>query len=272
MSAVSPDPTAVRTALWRALHVERDARPHVLEDTLGPSLAAPEDGWRDRPDMSPWTASFRASIVARARFVEDLVVESGVRQYVILGAGLDTFAQRRADLGVRVFEVDRAEPQAWKRQRLALLGWAIPTLVPVDFEEQSWREELAKHGFDPSQPALVTSLGVSMYLTRDANATTLREAAELAPGSTFVSSFILPVELLAPEEQPGMKAALAGARTNGTPMISFFSPAEMLTFARDQGLVRARHVSSDDLSERYFAGRPDGLRPPNGEHLLVATT
>ncbi len=92
-----PDNTAVRTALWRALHVEVDPPPHVFEDELGLMLAAPDPGWRNRPDMSPFTRPFRASVAARARFVEDLVSEqaaAGVRQYVILGAGLDTFAQR----------------------------------------------------------------------------------------------------------------------------------------------------------------------------------
>src|SRR5512132_1700729 len=96
-----PDSTAVRVALWRALHVQVDPPPHVLEDEVGLKLAAPDDGRRSRPDMRPFTRPFRASIVARARFIEDLVAEQadrGARQYVILGAGLDTFAQRRSDL------------------------------------------------------------------------------------------------------------------------------------------------------------------------------
>ena len=140
----TPDSTAVRVALWRALHLEVDAPPHVLVDEIGLRLAAPDAGWRDRPDMNPqWTAPFRASIVARARFVEDLVaeqIERGVDQYVILGAGLDTFVQRRPGVRVRVFEIDRPEPQAWKRARLAELGLPAPDFVPVDFEKnQSWR-------------------------------------------------------------------------------------------------------------------------------------
>src|SRR5437763_16196247 len=94
----APDETAVRVALWRALHVEVDSPPHVLEDVVGLKLVAPDEGWRSRPDMGPFTKAFRASIVARGRFIEDLVAEQvarGVGQYVILGAGLDTFAQRR---------------------------------------------------------------------------------------------------------------------------------------------------------------------------------
>src|SRR5580658_3813040 len=140
--AAAPDSTAVRVALWRALHAEVDPPPHVLEDEVGLKLAAPDDGWRSRPDMSPCTRPFRASIVARARFIEDLVAEQaarGVGQYVILGAGLDTFAQRRAEFASQllVFEVDRRGAQAWKRQRLIDLGLGIPSflrLVPVDFE------------------------------------------------------------------------------------------------------------------------------------------
>src|SRR6266513_290821 len=122
--AVEPDSTAVRTALWRAMHVQVDPPPHVLEDEIGLMLAAPEDGWRDRPDMDPHATSlFCASIVARARFIEDLVVEQagrGVRQYVILGAGLDTFAQRRPEIAscLKVFEVDQPGHQDWKQQRL----------------------------------------------------------------------------------------------------------------------------------------------------------
>src|SRR5437016_13827622 len=117
-SKAGPDSTAVRVALWRALHVEVDPPPHVFEDEVGLQLAAPDEGWRSRPDMSPFTRPFRASIVARARFIEDLVAEQatrGVWQYVILGAGLDTFAQRRSELASRllVFEVERPGRQAW---------------------------------------------------------------------------------------------------------------------------------------------------------------
>src|SRR3954464_1066553 len=117
--AVAPEDTAVRVALWRALHVEVDAPPHVFEDVVGLKLAAPDDAWRNRPDMNPFTRPFRASIVARAWFIEDLVAEQadrGVGQYVILGAGLDTFAQRRPELAARlvVFEIDAPGPQAGK--------------------------------------------------------------------------------------------------------------------------------------------------------------
>ncbi len=278
----APDNTAVRVALWRALHVEVDSPPYVLEDEVGLMLAAPGDGWRDRPDMSPFTRPFRASILARARFIEDLVAEQaarGVGQYVILGAGLDTFAQRRPELGSRllVFEIDQPGPQAWKRQRLVDVGLGIPSflrLVPVDFEAgDAWWDRLGAAGFDAGRPAVVACTGVSMYLTRDAIAAMLRHVATLAPGSTLAMSFLLPIELADPEVRSGMERAAAGARASGTPFLSFSTPAEMLALARDAGFREVQHVSAAMLAERYFAGRADGLRPPNNsEEMLVAIT
>lgn len=147
VAEVEPDHTAVRVALWRALHVQADPPPHVIEDEVGLRLADPGDDWRERPDMDvEATRRVRASIVARARFVEDVVEEQagrGVGQYVILGAGLDTFAQRRPELGakLRVFEVEQPGTQAWKRRRLTELGYDIPDwlrFVPVDFEGDWW--------------------------------------------------------------------------------------------------------------------------------------
>jgi methyltransferase (TIGR00027 family) len=279
----APDSTAVRVALWRALHVLADPPPHVLEDEVGLKLADPDDGWRSRPDMDPdGTRLFRASIVARARFIEDLVTEQagrGVGQYVILGAGLDTFAQRRPEIAarLRVFEVDQPGHQAWKQRRLVELGFGIPEwlrLVPVDFEAgESWRERLTAAGFDAGQPAVVASTGVSMYLTKEANVAALGQVASLAPGSTLATTFILPVELTDPEVRPGLELAIRGARASGTPFISFFTPEEMLALAREAGFREARHVPAASLAQRYFADRTDGLHPPdNSEELLAATT
>jgi methyltransferase (TIGR00027 family) len=276
------DQTAVRVALWRAMHVQIDPPPHVLEDEVGLRLAAPGDGWRQRPDMDPrFTRAFRAGIVARARFIEDLVAEQadrGVSQYVLLGAGLDTFAQRRPEIAakLRVFEVDRPGPQAWKRQRLTELGYGVPGwlhLVPVDFEAAgSWWAQLAAAGFDRGEPAVVAFTGVSMYLTKDANAATLRQVASLAPGTTLAMTFLLPAGLLDEADRPGLQASESGARASGTPFVSFYTPAEMLAAAREAGFQDARHVPASLLAGRYFAGRPDGLRPSSGEDLLVATT
>jgi len=233
--------------------------------------------------MDPqFTSPFRASIVARARFIEDLVVEQagrGVGQYVILGAGLDTFAQRRPEIAtrLRIFEIDKPGTQAWKRQRLVELGYGVPDwlrLVPVDFEAgDDWGQRLAAAGFDAGKPAVVVSTGVSMYLTKDAIMATLRQVAALAPGSTFAMTFLVPIERADPEVRPGLQMAEKGARASGTPFISFFTPEEMLTLARAAGFKDVRHVSAAALAQRYFSGRTDGLRPPNNsEELLVAVT
>lgn len=280
-SGAEADNTAVRTALWRALHLEVDAPPHVFEDDVGLALVAPEDGWRERPDMSAFTRPFRASILARARFVEDLVLEQvahGVEQYVILGAGLDTFVQRHPELAtrLRIFEIDQPATQAWKRQRLIDLGLGVPAhlrLVPVDFEAgDAWQERLHAAGFNKDEPTVIVSTGVSMYLTRAAIMTTLRQAATFAPGSTLVMSFMLPIEYLDPDTRVGVQRAVDGARASGTPFVSFLTPDEVLAMAGDAGFDEARHVSADALAERYFSGRTDGLRPPsNSEELLVAT-
>jgi O-methyltransferase involved in polyketide biosynthesis len=110
-----------------------------------------------------------------------------------------------------------------------------------------------------------------MYLTREANAATLRDVAALAPGSTLAMSFLLPIERIDPAIRPAMEMAEQGARAGGTPFVSFFTPQEALALARDAGLREARHVPAADLARRYFHGRADGLAPAaNGEELLVA--
>jgi methyltransferase (TIGR00027 family) len=278
----APDPTAARVALWRALHVQVDAPPHVFTDEIGLRLVDPKEGWRDQPDMHPeWTKGFRASIVARARFVEDIVeqqIAGGVRRYLILGAGLDTFAQRKPEIAsrIRLFEIDRPGPQEWKRQRLIELGFGIPhwlRFVPVDFEAgAAWFNEIKSAGFDPKQPAIVASTGVSVYLTREAIAATLRQTADLASGSTLAMTYLLPLELSPADERVAYEFAIKGARASGTPFISFLTSDEMLQLAQDAGFKKAHCVSASDLTQRYFADKTDGLRPASSEELLVATT
>jgi methyltransferase (TIGR00027 family) len=277
---IIPDSTAVRVALWRALHLQVDAAPHVLEDDVGLQLANPGEGWEQRPDMNPqWTRGYRASIVGRARFIEDLVLErfhQGVDQYVILGAGLDTFAQRRPKSAskLRIFEVDQPETQEWKKQRLKELGLEAAEglkFVPVDFEAgESWPEKLKASGFDIQRPAVVASTGVSMYLTKEANLATLRQIASLAPGTTLAMTFILPLELIDAAEHDQHKMVYERAKAAGTPFLSFFSPTDILALARQAGFKKAEHISRAEIVQRYFVGRKDGLEPGSGEEFLVA--
>jgi methyltransferase (TIGR00027 family) len=177
---------------------------------------------------------------------------------------------------VRVFEVDQPGTQEWKRRRLAELGYPVPhwlRFVPSDFEVAGgWRRELLDAGSDPAVPAVVASAGVSMYLTREANAATLREIARLTRDTTLVMSFLLPLELLAAEDRPGLEISQRGAAAAGTPFRSFFTPDEIVALAREAGFADVRHVCPADQNARYFAGRPDGLHLPTGEDLLVAST
>jgi methyltransferase (TIGR00027 family) len=254
----------------------------VIEDEIGLKLAAPDSNWRDRPDMHPeGTKGYRASIVGRARFIEDLMLakhKEGVNQYVILGAGLDTFAQRRLKeaKGLRVFEIDQPETQAWKQNRLKETGLGIAKdlhFVPVDFEAgESWLEKLKTSGFDAGQPAVITSTGVSMYLSLEANKATLREVASLAPGSTLALTFMLPLDLIDAAERPQHEMVYERAKAAGTPFVSFFRPEEMLKLAREAGFRKAEHVSREEIIRRYFAGRADKLQPSSGEEYLVAST
>ena len=274
-----PDNTAVRTALWRALHMQMDAKPYVLEDKIGLKLIDPPDDWQQRPDMK-FTKRLRASIVARARFIEDLIIEQskhGISQYVILGAGLDTFAQRRPDIAskLQIYEIDQPDTLTWKQQRLIELGFGDPEylhFVPVNFETSSWWEQLLKAGFNAKKPAVVACTGVSLYLTKDAITSTLNQIATLASGSKLAMTFYLPMELLDEEDKPMQEIAEKGARAAATPFVSFFAPNEILALAREAGFKEAKTISTKDMEQYYFTNRTDNLLPATGEVFLLATT
>lgn len=279
MGVNKPDSTALRVALWRALHLIEDAAPHILEDTWALKLANPDSSWRERRDMHALgTRPFRASIVARSRFVEDLVVEQfrrEVYQYVQLGSGLDTFAQRHQDLAtkLKIFELEKSETLEFKRTRLSELGYTFSDghkFVPTNFEtETSWITALKSSGFDIQKPTVITSMGVSMYLTRAAIQSTLKQIAKFAPGSHFLMTFMLPLDLVDAEDRPGYEMSLNGAKASGTPFISFFNSSEMRELALASGFKSALSISTANLP--YFTGRTDGLRASTGEEILTAT-
>jgi methyltransferase (TIGR00027 family) len=276
---IEPDNTAVRTALWRALHVIADAKPHIVEDEIGLKLIAPPAGWQERPDMK-FTRRLRASIVARARFVEDLVIDErkkGIDQYAILGAGLDSFAERRTETAskLQIYEIDHQDTLAWKKQRLTELGFGIPAnlhFVPVDFESSSWWHELLKAGFDSGKPAVVASTGLTIYLNKSTILSTLKRIALLPTGSKLAMTFYLPMDLLDEEDRPLMEMSTKGAREAGTPFVSFFSPEEILDFAHGAGFKEAKTISTKDMEQLYFRYRTDNLLPSSGEVFLVGTT
>jgi methyltransferase (TIGR00027 family) len=242
-------------------------------------LIAPPDDWQQRPDMK-FTKRLRASIIARARFIEDLIIEQckqGIGQYVILGAGLDTFAQRRPDMAskLQVYEIDQPGTLAWKQQRLTELGFGATEylhFVPVNFETSSWWEQLLKAGFNTGKPAVVACTGVSLYLTKAAINSTLEQIAALAPGSKLAMTFYLPMELLDEEDKPMQEIAEKGARAAGTPFVSFFEPGEILTLAYEAGFKEAKTIATKDMEQYYFMSRTDNLLPASGEIFLLATT
>lgn len=276
---IAPEHTAVRVALWRALHLRVDPAPHVLRDEIGEKLVG-EANWEARPDMQPeFSKPMRASIVARARFVEDeleAAVGRGVEQYVILGAGLDSLAQRRPELAarLRIFEIDLPGPQEWKKRRLAEIGFSPPPglrFVPVDFDAgESWWDKLLAAGFDAAKPAFVVSTGVSLYLTKETNEQTFRHLTSLPEGSSFAMTFLLALDLLEGKERGVMEFVMKKAAESGTPFLSLFTPEEILAMAKGAGFRRARYISGHDLNKRYFSGRPDGLNGGNAEGFVVA--
>jgi len=273
-----PDNTAVRTALWRALHTQVDEKPLVFNDEIGLKLVAPSDNWQERPDMK-FTKRIRASIVARARFIEDLIIEqckNGISQYVILGAGLDTFAQRQPEIAskLQIFEIDQPDTLKWKEKRLIELGYNIPEFlhfVPVNFEISSWWEELLKTPFNINKPALIVCTGVTLYLTKEAIIDTLRQIKSLTKGSKLAMTFNLPIELLDEEDKPLIEMSIKGAREAGTPMISFFSPKEILDMAKKVGFKEPRTISTKDMQQLYFENRIDDFLPASGEVFLLAS-
>ncbi len=274
-----PDSTAVRVALWRAMHVQFDASPHIFTDEIGLKLANPDSGWQERPDMDlQRTSGFRASIVSRARFVEDLVLEQiplGLQQYAILGAGLDTFVQRQPDIASKltVFEIDQPNHQLWKQKRLKELGFGLPEnlrFVPVNFETDSWWKRLLESGFDINKKSLISSLGVSMYISKEATLETLKSVAGLKDGSQLVMTYMLPIEMIEQEDQQAMEFSLKGAASSGTPFISFYTPDEIKDLALKAGFNKVTTVSTIDLRKRYFLNRKDSLRLASGEEILVA--
>lgn len=276
---IEPDSTAVRTALWRALHGQVDAKPHIIEDDVGLKLIAPGNDWQQKPDMK-FTRRLRASIVARARFIDDLIIEEikiGIEQYVILGAGLDSFAQRRVEQAskLQIYEIDQPDTLIWKEQRLIELGYGIPEylhFVAVDFEKSSWWHELLKEGFQPGKPALVACTGVSLYLNRTVILSILKRIALLPQGSTLAMTFYLPKALLGEEDKSLLEISSKGAREGGTPFVSFFSQDEILDFANAAGFKKAKTISANEMEQRYFLYRTDDLLPAGGEFFLLATT
>lgn len=225
------------------------------------------------PLDTPVLRRLRASIALRSRYAEDCVAAaagSGVRQYVILGAGLDSFAYRNPFAALRVFEVDHPATQAWKRERVAAAGIVPPpslTFVPIDFERETIAAALAAQGFDASAPTIVSWLGVTVYLTRDAVVRTLAWAATLAPGSGIVFTYVGKDEAAASSAHGTLAEHAASL---GEPWLTRFDPPELAHELAELGLRLVEDLDAGTATRRYFAGRTDGLRVGGASHVVHA--
>jgi methyltransferase (TIGR00027 family) len=219
----------------------------------------------------------RLFIAARSRFSEDALaaaVARGVRQVVVLGAGLDTFALRNphAGEGVRVFEVDYPATQAWKRARLTQAGLALPTsltFAPVDFERQNLADGLAAAGFRAGQPAFFQWLGVVPYLTHDAISATLDFVAGL-PESEIVFDYTEPVASYPPARRANLIAIAERAASRGEPWLSLFDPAEMAALLQARGFDHTEDLARADIAERYYGELKQGDVTGAGPHMVRA--
>jgi methyltransferase (TIGR00027 family) len=259
--------TARRVAIRRAAHQLLD-EPRVLDDPLALRIIGAEAAaeLRSNPkEHHAFSRAFRAFMAARSRYAEDELaraVAQGVRQYVVLGAGLDTFAYRNPHQGLRVFEVDHPDTQVWKREQLRAADIAIPkslTFVPVDFERQTLVDGLAQSGFDMAAPAFFSWLGVTPYLTREACMATLTFIAKMPAGSGVVFDFAVDPVLLNAGQRQALEALSERVARYGEPFQLFFDPAKLQEDLKALGFHGTEFLQGKELNARYFKDRTDGL-------------
>jgi methyltransferase (TIGR00027 family) len=260
--------TARRVAIRRAAHQLLD-HPKVLDDPLAlriiGSEAAEELRTNPREDHA-FSRAFRAFMAVRSRYAEDELagaVAHGVRQYVVLGAGLDTLAYRNPHSGLRVFEVDHPATQVWKREQLEAADIAVPaslTFVPIDFERQTLADGLGQAGFDAKAAAFFSWLGVTPYLTREACMTTLSFIAKMPAGSGVVFDFAVDPALLNAGQRQALDALSERVARYGEPFQLFFDPAKLQDELKSLGFHRTEFLQGKELNARYFKDREDGLQ------------
>ena len=262
-----PGHTATLAAVGRAIHSESE-RPLVV-DHLAIGLAG-EGGAALMAQLTsqlPETSrqSFGLAFAIRTRFVEDAVeaaIQDGIGQYVILGAGLDSFAYRRPELSERlkIFEVDRAASQAWKRSRLEKMGITIPAsvaFVPLDHDKDDLRAGLVKAGFDPSAPAIVSAIALTQYLAQPAIERILELVASFVSGSRLVVTYVVPATELSETAAAGLVWTMSQAEERGERFLSLFSPAGFSELLKRSGFDRLEDVGPRELHQMYLADRPE---------------
>lgn len=299
MDANQVSRTALLTAYMRGYHAMHDS-PTIFNDRLGYELLAQEERTHieqimpallracdpERAAACPNPAAalaaamdLRGLFVSRARYTEDKLeeaVQHGVRQYVILGAGMDTFAFRRIDLleQLHVFEIDHPATQSSKRSRIAKLGWKPPArlhFVPVDFREMDLAATLCRHAFDPKTVSFFCCLGVTYYLPRESVFAILRAVAHMAPaGSAIVFDYNNPDAILSEAETRRIHLGREHLKQSGEPFLSGFTPSALAEELSPLGLRLAENLSPSDIQGRYFQGRTDGLHALKTMHYACA--
>jgi methyltransferase (TIGR00027 family) len=271
MEHARPSRSALRVAMRRAAHQLYDAPPLVFEDPLAVAILGPHAAEIERtPGRNPankprpFSIGLRAYLVARSRYAEDLLaraVQRGVTQYVLLGAGLDTFAHRNPYPSLHVFEVDHPATQQWKRELLLTTALPTPpslTYVPVDFERQSLPAQLHNAGFNPAAPTFFAWLGVVPYLTLETFRATVAFIASHPPGSGLIFDYTQPRHMLPPHEQLALDSLASRVQLAGEDFHLFFTPhkvaAELASF------FDVEDIGSPELNDRYFANRTDSLK------------
>jgi methyltransferase (TIGR00027 family) len=273
-------PTALRVAQLRAVHQLLDS-PLVFEDPLALKILgkAEEENLHNNPDHynDPLYKGLRSSVVIRSRLVEDEWTRSyrdGLRQYVILGAGLDTFAYRNGHReGIRIFEVDLPTTQQWKRDCLDNAGIDVPatlTFVPTDFETLSLEQSLERAGFKRDQPAFFSWLGVTMYLDTGSVLQTLQYISSLAPGSAVVFDYGVVPDLLSPRERKAMDILSNKAADHGEPWKTLFDPSSLNGLLHSLHFTHVEDFGPELLNDRYLSGRTDGLHKSGVTRLILA--
>lgn len=277
-----PSATAQRVAMRRAAHQLLDD-PKVFDDPFALRIIGKESASALETDprqfeTMPLSPYLRAFVAARSRYAEDELahgVRRGVRQYVILGAGLETFAYRNPhpEGVLHVFEVDHPTTQTWKRERMEEIGIALPgdlTFAPVDFETQTLVEGLRGAGYDPGKCTFFSWLGVTEYLTTDAVMATLRFIASAPVGSGVVFDYMISLSLLNPAQRSRFDALAQRVASVGEPWQAFFDPMLLTRDLRAMGFGYFEDNGPEKINTRYFKNRKDGLRVGSLSHLINA--
>lgn len=278
----SSSKTALGVAALRAAHQIIDDEPHILEDPIAVRLFPPEALEQMRTEVArlrePGMVSLRTHVVLRSRYAEDRLAEAhrrGIRQFVILGAGFDTFAYRQPGWAhdLHIFEVDHPGSQRVKRERLQAAGIPAPPnleYVAIDFETTSLRDGLFASTFDPTQPAFVSCLGVLVYLTQEAVDAVFHLIASFPQSSEIVFTFSPPAKATDPEQAARLAKMAALVESLGEPWRTRLEPDILAPKLRSLGFSEVKFLTGEEAEARYFRGRRDGLRASPRERIASA--